>query len=133
MMLKQTVSDLRWKVKEEKGDTLARFTSMAMGVLIIAAAYHFRDRYQLTSAVITGAIIIVAALLAWIRTPWARFVTTAAAVWLFFSPILLPYQSGSFAVIMMLVALVVQVASFFPLFSVSADEGDILPPVPHHA
>jgi hypothetical protein len=133
MRMRERVSDWLWQAKEEKGNTLACLLSIAMGALVIAAAFHWRDRYQFWSAVITGAVIVVCALGAWLRTPYLRFVNTAAGVWLFFSPILLPYQQRHLAVTQMWVALVVIVASFFPLFSVSADEGDILPPVPHHA
>jgi hypothetical protein len=133
MRIRQSLSDLRWRVMEEKGDTLARLISIGLGALMIAAAFHWRDHYQFASSVISGAVIVACALGALLRTPWLRFGSTAAAVWLFFSPILMPYQQRELAVTQMLIGLVVQVASFFPLFSVSADEGDILPPVPHHA
>jgi hypothetical protein len=133
MKMRQTLSDLHHKAIEEKGDTLARLVSIGLGALLIVAAFHWPDRYQFASSVITGAVIVICAAGAWLRSPWLRFGSTAAAVWLFFSPILMPYQQRHLAVAQMLIALVVQVASFFPLFSVSADEGDILPPVPHRA
>jgi hypothetical protein len=133
MTLRERVRELRWKAREEKGDTLARFASMGLGVLMIALAFHWRDRYQFYSTVITSAVIVLCSVGGWLRTPWLRFVNTAAAVWLFFAPILMPYQQRHLITTQMWVSLVLLVCSFFPLFSVGFDEGEILPPAPHHA
>jgi hypothetical protein len=131
--MRTRVRRLRWKAHEERGDTLARVLSVGLGVLMIILAFHWRDRYQSVSTVITSAIIVVCAIGAWLRTPWLRFVNTAAAVWLFFAPILMPWQQRHLITTQMWVSLVVLTCSFFPLFSVGFDEGEILPPVPHHA
>jgi hypothetical protein len=133
MTIKERVANWWWRAREEKLDTRSRLTSAALGIWTVVSAFHWRDRYQFTSTVITGVVIAVCALLAWVRTPWARVGTTAAAVWLFFSPILLPYQQKGLLASQWLVSLVVMVCSFFPLWGVSVDEGEILPPVPHHA
>jgi hypothetical protein len=131
MKIKETVSDWWWRAKVEKLDSAARLGSMGLGALLVAAAFHWRDRYQFASSLICGVVIVACALGAWLRAPWLRFVSSAAAVWLFFSPILMPYQQRALAVTQMWVALGVLVCSFFPLWSVSADEGDLMPPVRH--
>jgi hypothetical protein len=129
MTLRTRVSDWWWAAKVERLDSLARLTGMGLGAWTVVSAFLWPDRFQFANTIITGAIIAVCALVAWVRVGWLRMVNSAAAVWLFFSPMLLHYEQRNLAVSQMLVGLVVLVSSFLPLYSVSADEGDLLPPL----
>jgi hypothetical protein len=131
MRVRRSISDWLWGARVEKLDSLARLTSIGLGVWLVFSAFHWRDSSQMASTIITGAVIVTCAAVAWLGVPWARIVNSAAAVWLFFSSIVLPYQLRITPVNQMLVALVVLVCSFLPLWSVTEDEGVVLPPLRH--
>ena len=131
MEIWRSVSDGWWRVKTEKGETVARLLGLATGAGVIASAVRWHDRSQFASAVISGVVIVLGNLLAWVHRTWWRAASATAAVWLFFSPALLPWQQRSLVLNQMAAGLVAIVCSFFPLWSVSADEGDLLPPLRH--
>ena len=128
--MKERVAAWLRTAKEYKLESLARLISIGMGGWLVVSAFLWRDPHQSPSAGITGLLVALCALAAWVKVPWLRLWNAAFAVWLFFSPILLPYRFPAMAVNEMLVSLVVLVCSFLPLISVSVDEGT--PLVPAH-
>jgi hypothetical protein len=124
MRLRERVADWMWDARMRRAESTARLISIGLGAWTVVSAFRWPDRYQFASTVITGAVIAICALVAWVRVPWLRMVNTAAGVWLFFSPIVMPYQQRSLAVSQMLVALVVQVCSFIPLWSVGLEDDE---------
>src|SRR6185436_3742494 len=128
MDMKERVAAWVRAAREAKLESLARMTSIGMGGWLVVSAFLWRDSHQSPSAGITGLLIALCSLLAWVKVPWLRLWNSAFAVWLFFSPILLPYRYPAMAVNEMLVSLVVLVCSFLPFMSVSVDEGTPLLP-----
>jgi hypothetical protein len=129
MSATSAVKEWAREAREHKLSSLARTTSIALGGWLVASAFIWRDPHQFASTLISGAIIALCSLVAWVRVPWLRVWNSAVAVWVFFSSILLPYQYPALAVNQMLVGLAVLVCSFLPLIAVSADEGTPLLPV----